>query len=62
MAAEKLAAREKRLADLADNNLAVDLYSGSPCLFCLDTTGKLPWRRPAGDASVARALPVLMSI
>lgn len=62
IAAEKLAAREKRLAELADNNVAVDLYSASPCLFCLDTTGKLPWRRSAEEVSVARALPVLTAI
>ena len=62
MASEKLTARARRLADVADNNVALDLYSASPCLFCLDTTGKLPWRRSASKAAVARALPVLMSI
>ena len=60
--AEKLAAREKRLADVANKSVPLDLYSASPCLFCLDTTGKLPWRRSVQHASIARALPVLMSI
>lgn len=60
IAAEKLAARAKRLEELAVHNLPVDLYTASPCLFCLDTSGKLPWRRSAISNSVMpRALPVL---
>jgi MoaA/NifB/PqqE/SkfB family radical SAM enzyme len=63
IARDKLAAREKRLGDLATQNLPVDLYTASPCLFCLDTFGKLPWRGSAiEDAAVARALPVLRAV
>lgn len=63
IAAEKLSARAKRLENLASHNLPIDLYTASPCLFCLDTSGKLPWRRSTiGDASTPRALPVLSVI
>ena len=34
-------------------------YTGSPCLFCLQSFGKVPWRGPA--AGDARTLPVLQS-
>ena len=33
----------------------IDLYTGSPCLFCLQSFGKIPWRNAAGS----RSLPVL---
>jgi MoaA/NifB/PqqE/SkfB family radical SAM enzyme len=60
IAAEKLNARATRLEELAVHNLPVDLYTASPCLFCLNTSGKLPWRRSAISNSVtSRALPVL---
>lgn len=63
IAAEKLAARARRLEELAAHNLPVDLYTASPCLFCLDTSGKLPWRRSAiGGTAMPRALPVLGAI
>jgi MoaA/NifB/PqqE/SkfB family radical SAM enzyme len=53
-------ARATRLAALAEQGVSPDLYTGSPCLFCLDTFGKLPWRR-AGSTSEhgSRSLPVL---
>lgn len=57
IAADKLAERVRRLRDTTSN---ADLYTASPCLFCLDTSGKLPWRRStAADAATARVLPVL---
>ena len=60
IAAAKLAERASRLNDVATHHLPLDLYTASPCLFCLDTTGKLPWRQTAtGDAAAPRALPVL---
>ena len=63
IASDKLAARAQRLEELATHNLPIDLYTASPCLFCLDTSGKLPWRRASlGDASTPRALPVLSVI
>jgi MoaA/NifB/PqqE/SkfB family radical SAM enzyme len=60
IAAAKLAERASRLNDVTTHHLPLDLYTASPCLFCLDTYGKLPWRQTAtGDAAASRALPVL---
>jgi hypothetical protein len=60
IAADKLAERARRLHDITSNT---DLYSVSPCLFCLDSSGKLPWRRStAADAATARVLPVLGAV
>ena len=54
-----LMVREKQLSSVSDES-AVDLYTASPCLLCLDTFGKLPWRQPAMQKAVAaKALPVL---
>jgi MoaA/NifB/PqqE/SkfB family radical SAM enzyme len=54
--------RRKLLATLAANGRRADLYTGSPCLFCLDTLGKLPWRQAtAGTGAASRSLPVLLS-
>ena len=58
---EKLAARARRLHDITSHSLPLDLYTASPCLFCLDTSGKLPWRRSAAVAA-ARVLPVLGAV
>ena len=61
MASEQLEARRKHLAMLAEQGTTPDLYSGSPCLFCLETLGKIPWRQTAaGSSSDSRSLPVLM--
>ena len=63
IAAAKLASRASRLKDVAIHNLPLDLYTASPCLFCLDTMGKLPWRQPATtEAATPRALPVLGAV
>ena len=60
IASDKLAARSQRLHDLATDKVLPDLYTASPCLFCLDTSGKLPWRRSTTeDAGVPRKLPVV---
>ncbi|HEX7296143.1 MAG TPA: hypothetical protein VF251_10350, partial [Pyrinomonadaceae bacterium] len=61
ISADKLAARALRLNDIASNGLPVDLYTASPCLFCLDTSGKLPWRHSTAVAA-ARVLPVLGAV
>lgn len=49
---------ERRKAALAaqSSNGEVDLYTGSPCLFCLQSFGKIPWRT---QTKSARELPVL---
>jgi MoaA/NifB/PqqE/SkfB family radical SAM enzyme len=51
---------ERRRAALearAREGRAPDVGLGSPCLFCLQSFGKVPWR--AGAGSVPRALPVV---
>ena len=53
----QVARRARALAARAASGQAADLYVGSPCLFCLQTFGKIPWR--AGAAPAGRALPVL---
>lgn len=55
--AAQVARRAQALAALAASGQAADLYVGSPCLFCLQTFGKIPWR--AGAVPAGRALPVL---
>jgi len=55
LASSQLEARRHRI-ELLDGDV-MDPYVSSPCLFCLDTFGKLPWRGRA----VERALPVLQS-
>jgi hypothetical protein len=37
----------------------IDLYTGSPCLFCLQSFGKIPWRDAARGS---RSLPVLSTV
>lgn len=60
-AADQLEARRKHLAMLTEQGITPDLYSGSPCLFCLQTLGKMPWRQAsAGMSSDSRSLPVLL--
>src|SRR6185369_4063 len=41
LAAEQLQKRNEALADLH----TPDIYIGSPCLFCLQSFGKIPWHR-----------------
>ena len=41
LAAEQLRKRNEALADLH----TPDIYIGSPCLFCLQSFGKIPWHR-----------------
>ena len=62
IATAKLTARVDRLNDVARHHLPLDLYTASPCLFCLDTSGKLPWRQTTPDAASPRSLPVLGAI
>jgi MoaA/NifB/PqqE/SkfB family radical SAM enzyme len=52
--------RAHSLAAWAERGREPDLYTGSPCLFCLQSFGKIPWRTtPAPDPTTPRALPVL---
>jgi MoaA/NifB/PqqE/SkfB family radical SAM enzyme len=43
MAAAQLQRRKAALAALRSEGLTPDLYTGSPCLFCLQSFGKIPW-------------------
>jgi MoaA/NifB/PqqE/SkfB family radical SAM enzyme len=61
VAAAQLKARRERLTTLANEGRVADLHTGSPCLFCLDTLGKLPWRQAAASGSESRSLPVLVN-
>jgi MoaA/NifB/PqqE/SkfB family radical SAM enzyme len=59
IASHQLETRRARLASLASEDSS-DPYITSPCLLCLDTFGKLPWRESfAGGETAPRILPVL---
>jgi MoaA/NifB/PqqE/SkfB family radical SAM enzyme len=60
--AAQLEARRQLLTTLADEGREADLFVGSPCLFCLDSMGKLPWRQATvGVGTPSRSLPVLLN-
>jgi MoaA/NifB/PqqE/SkfB family radical SAM enzyme len=59
LAAAQLARRREALAGAVNAGAAPDVYLASPCLFCLQSFGKMPWRA-AGAA--ARSLPVLQTV
>lgn len=61
VASAQLARRREALAESARAGAAPDIYLGSPCLFCLGSFGKLPWRA-GGGAAAARSLPVLQGV
>lgn len=44
LAAAQLQKRKDALTALRAKGLTPDLYVGSPCLFCLQSYGKIPWR------------------
>ena len=57
--AEQLEYRRKRLEEVSELD-EIDPYVSSPCLLCLDTFGKLPWRKSYEPVNVeTRTLPVL---
>jgi len=58
LADEQLARRRAALEALSSRGEKADAYTGSPCLFCLQTFGKIPWRGADGPAAT-RSLPVL---
>jgi MoaA/NifB/PqqE/SkfB family radical SAM enzyme len=60
IAEDQLDYRRRRLQEVTDLD-QVDPYVGSPCLMCLDTFGKLPWRRSSAEDVGLRTLPVLQS-
>ena len=59
VAGEQIERRRRALASFAESGREADLYTASPCLFCLQSFGKIPWRGAyAGDVG-SRLLPVL---
>ena len=44
LAAAQLQKRKDALISLRSQGVTPDLYTGSPCLFCLQSFGKIPWR------------------
>ncbi|HSK64138.1 MAG TPA: hypothetical protein VK893_09860, partial [Pyrinomonadaceae bacterium] len=44
LAAAQVQKRKDALAALRAQGSQPDLYTGSPCLFCLQSYGKIPWR------------------
>lgn len=43
LVAAQLQKRKEALAVLRAESSTPDMYTGSPCLFCLQTFGKIPW-------------------
>jgi len=53
LASEQVARRAAALAAMAARGAEADLHTGSPCLFCLQTFGKIPWHSATGPAAMA---------
>ncbi len=60
VAEKQLERRREALARLAEADVKDDLYTGSPCLFCLKTLGKIPWSSATGGDLSRRTLPVIV--
>jgi hypothetical protein len=61
LAQAQLERRRQALAAIKTRGEEPDLYTGSPCLFCLQSFGKIPWRsaQTAAHADGVRSLPVI---
>lgn len=57
----QLEKRRNALREFERREESPDLYSGSPCLFCLQSFGKIPWHSDSTvvGATANRALPVV---
>jgi sulfatase maturation enzyme AslB (radical SAM superfamily) len=51
LATAQLQRRKDALAALRSQGIRPDLYVGSPCLFCLQSYGKIPWHQGAQSAN-----------
>ena len=51
LAAMQLQRRKDALVSLRAQPVPPDVYTGSPCLFCLQSFGKIPWRAGASPSS-----------
>ncbi|MDQ3907480.1 MAG: radical SAM protein [Acidobacteriota bacterium] len=58
VAAEQNERRRAAIESRRREGREIDLYTGSPCLFCLQSFGKIPWH---DGAAPARSLPVVSS-
>ena len=58
VAADQLERRRLALEEIARQGVEPDLYTASPCLYCLQSFGKIPWHKPA--EAKPRSLPVLV--
>lgn len=62
LAQNQLERRRQALAEIAARGETPDLYTGSPCLFCLQSFGKIPWRSAqVNGQSNGRSLPVTVA-
>ena len=59
VAADQLERRRLALAEIERQGTEPDLYTASPCLYCLQSFGKIPWHKPAAAMANSRSLPVL---
>ncbi len=62
IAAEQNERRRKALDSFAAAGREVDLYTSSPCLLCLQSFGKIPWRGEYTGDVRTRQLPVIQSV
>ena len=61
VAEAQMARRREALAAAEAAGLKPDLHLGSPCLHCLQSFGKIPWRAGA-TAAPSRSLPVFQTV
>jgi MoaA/NifB/PqqE/SkfB family radical SAM enzyme len=59
LAEEQMERRRVAIEQQRARGAEIDLYTGSPCLFCLQSFGKIPWRDAARGS---RSLPVLSTV
>jgi hypothetical protein len=57
--AEQLERRRMAIESQQAAGQDIDLYTGSPCLFCLQSFGKIPWHEPQAGT---RSLPVISAL
>jgi MoaA/NifB/PqqE/SkfB family radical SAM enzyme len=60
VAATQLQKRKETLLAMKAEGVSPDLYTGSPCLFCLQSYGKIPWHTAVSTVAepATRSLPV----
>jgi MoaA/NifB/PqqE/SkfB family radical SAM enzyme len=63
LARDQVQRRRQALDEFAARGETPDLYTGSPCLFCLQSFGKIPWRASqlTSERKSERSLPVMAS-